>query len=166
MRGRPKRYTPNTLEKAAEAYFDSISRYKQVTEAVPTGKRDDKGRVIYDYVPVYSKNGDPVIITDYVEPPTIGGLCEYLGISRNTWATLYANHEARPEFAEVTNAIRDVLQRWNERELLTRPGQDIKGIVFNLQQNYGYTGDKLRHEFEDVPTITINVKSQADEYSA
>lgn len=162
---REKEYTPERLEKAAWKYLNSISRYRAVTERVPTGERDDKGRMIYEEAPVYNKTGDKVIISEYVEPPTVGGLCAALNISRQTW-TLYANHELRPEYTDVTEAIRAELLAWNERELLTRPGPDIKGIVFNLQNNYGYTGDKLRHEFEDVPTITLNVVSQADEYGA
>ena len=33
----------------------------------------------------------------------------------------------------------------DERELLTRPGKDIKGIVFNLENNYGY---RERHDLD------------------
>ena len=34
---------------------------------------------------------------------------------------------------------------YDERELLTRPGKDIKGIVFNLENNYGY---RERHDLD------------------
>lgn len=48
---RRKKYTANTLKKAVAAYFDSITREKDVTEAVDTGKRDKYGHAIFKSVP-------------------------------------------------------------------------------------------------------------------
>ena len=58
----------------------------------------------------------------------------------------YDSRHYSPEFAEITEGVKARMQAWNERELLTRPGKDVKGIIFNLQQNYGYGGEK--HEME------------------
>ena len=142
---RPKSYTPEQLRRAADKYFRSISRRREVTEQVPTGARDENGHAVFVTVPVINQLGKPVRVTEFLEPPTVAGLCEALHIHRSTWA-LWTDGERYPEMAEVTDAIRERLRAWNERELLTRPGKDIRGIVFNLQQNYGWSGEKVQME--------------------
>lgn len=86
--GRPKKYTERTLRKAVEAYFDSITREVAMTEKVDTGRKDADGHKIFENVPVINKRGEQVKITEYLVPPTVGGLCEALGIhaapGRNT----------------------------------------------------------------------------------
>ena len=53
--------------------------------------------------------------------------------------------DKNPEFVEITQQVYERMKAWNERELLTRPGKDIKGIVFNLENNYGY---RERHDLD------------------
>ena len=66
--GRPKKYTKKGLEKAVEGYFASISRdEREAWEA------------------------------EYKRPPTVSGLCLYLGIDRSTWRN-YADPRLHPEF--------------------------------------------------------------------
>ena len=48
---RPRKYTPNTLKKAVNGYFDSISRLVPLTEKRNTGRKDSDGHVIYEEVP-------------------------------------------------------------------------------------------------------------------
>ena len=31
------------------------------------------------------------------------------------------------------------MRAWNQMQLLTREGKDLKGIIFNLENNYGYS---------------------------
>lgn len=132
-----RKYTPAALRKAVSAYFASISRTKTVAEAVDSGRRDDKGHVIYDYIPVRNDAGEEIKTTEYVIPPTEGDLCLYLGIHRATWAR-WADRETYPELAEIVEDVRDRLYAWNARQLLERDGKDVRGIIFNLQNNYGY----------------------------
>lgn len=134
---RPKKYTPRTLSKAVERYFDSITREITVTEKRETGQRDDKGHMIYETVPVKNKLGEPVTVTEYVVPPTVGSLCAYLGIHRSTWAE-WCDKQKHPEFSDTTTHAVGRMRAWNEEQLLTRSGKDIKGVIFNLENNYGY----------------------------
>lgn len=99
--GRPKKYTERTLRKAVEAYFDSITREVAMTEKVDTGRKDADGHKIFENVPVINKRGEQVKITEYLVPPTVGGLCEALGIHRSTWAE-YCDENTHPEFSDTT----------------------------------------------------------------
>lgn len=143
-RGRPRKYSPKQLERLAEDYFKTISRLVKVTEQAPTGQRDANGHMIFESKPVKNQLGEEIWATEYLVPPTVAGLCRTLGIDRATWGR-YCNGELHPEMAEVTERIRDQLRAWNEEQLLTRPGKDLKGIIFNLENNYGY---KERHSVE------------------
>ncbi len=131
-RGRPRKYTPRTLRKAVERYFASITRKVRITEPVPTGRYDDKGHMIFEQVPVKNSLDEEVWITEYIVPPEIAALCEFLEIDRSTWAN-YRDPDKNPEFSEITQQVYERMKAWNERKLLTRPGKDIKGIVFNLK---------------------------------
>lgn len=134
---RPKKYTERTLKKAVEAYFDSITREVPLTENVDTGEKDRSGHKIYEVKPVYNKRGEQVTITEYLVPPTVGGLCEHLKIHRSTWAE-YSDPEIHPEFSDTTTRARGRMREYLEQQLLTRPGKDIKGVIFSLENNYGY----------------------------
>lgn len=136
--GRPKKYTEKTLTKAVRRYFDSISREVAVTERVDSGERDSKGHVIWNTVPVTNKLGEPMKVTEYAVPPTVAGLCAYLGIHRSTWAE-YCDPDRHAELIAVTAEVRDIMQGYREEQLLTRSGKDVRGIVFDLQNNYGYS---------------------------
>jgi len=161
---RPKAYTPAGLGKRADRYFRSISRRVEVKERIPTGERDESGHEVFREETVLNQLGRPIIVTEYLEPPTVAGLCAFLGIHRATWA-VYADSVQHPEFSEVTREIKDRLMAWNERELLTRDGKNVKGIVFNLQQNYGYGGEKVEHDFgKGLPVITPGFRESTADY--
>jgi len=160
---RKRELSPEKLRRGAEKYFRSISRRRAITERVPTGQRDENGHEIFVDVCVKNQLGDLIYVTEYLEPPTVAGLCEFLRIHRSTWA-IYADKEKSPDYAEVTEEIRERLRAWNERELLTRPGKDIKGIMFNLQQNYGWTGERVEHEFGAGMKAVLTISSEAEGY--
>ena len=122
----------------------SIGRGGRVRGDVPTGAEDEEGEMLYGRRPVVSARGEEGWVTEYIVPPEVSALCEYLGIDRSTWAN-YRDPEKHPELAEITDWVYDRMKAWNERELLTRPGKDIKGIVFNLENNYGY---REKHDFD------------------
>ena len=134
-RGRPRSYKSSAkLEKAVDSYFDSISYTETVTKLVETGGKDKYGHTIMERVPVLNKLGEEITRTVCAIPPTVGGICAYLGISEDTWER-YSELE---EFRGTIERARGRMKAWNENELLTRDGRDIKGIIFNLENNYGY----------------------------
>lgn len=132
---KPKKYSPKALRSAVTAYFDSISREITVTEQVATGERDDKGHMIYEPRAVKNRLGEEMKTIEYLIPPTVGGLADYLGIHRDTW-NAYCNDE---KYSDTTTYARGRMHAYLEQEMLTRPGKDLKGILFNLENNYGYS---------------------------
>ena len=132
---REKKYNARALERALREYFDGISRVREVTEPVGTGRLDKYGHEITEQRPVVNRLGEQVTVVEFVEPPTVGGLCAALGIGRATWMRYHDGPTA-----EIAEWADDVLQTWNERELLTREGRNLQGVIFNLQNNYGYAG--------------------------
>lgn len=129
--------TSKALRAAAEKYLDSISRTVEVTEQVPTGNLDDKGHMIMEEKAVVNDRGEVIRAREYLIPPTVVGLCLHLGIHRATWAR-YCDHQEYPELEEATEWVNSILRLWNEEQLLTRSDKGVKGIMFNLQNNYGY----------------------------
>ncbi len=103
------------LEEAVEGYFRSISR---------TVTAEERGS------PILNDAGEPIRYREYVIPPTICGLCEYLGISRATW-TGFADPRLHPEFRGAAAIARDRMQDWSQRALLSR--KDVRGLIYILQ---------------------------------
>lgn len=136
--GRPRKYTERTLRKAVEAYFRGITRTITIREQVNTGEKDGWGHWVYELRDVCNDAGEPVRVRQFVVPPTVGGLCEALGIHRSTWAD-YCDGEKYPEFRELTAWAREVIQHYLESELLGRDGKNLKGVIFSLQNNFGYS---------------------------
>lgn len=133
--GRKKSYTPGTLKKAVNEYFMSISRVVPLTEMVPTDERDDKGHVIYEPQAIMNQLGKQIEVVQYAVPPSVGDLCIFLGIHRSTWNE-YCNDE---KYSDTTTHARGLMHAYLERESLTRQGKDLKGVLFNLENNYGYS---------------------------
>ena len=132
---RPRKYTKKSLAAAVERYFASITRIVPVTELVETGERDDKGHKIYERRPVVNSLGEEAKVEEYIVPPTVADLCQFLGIHRSTWAD-YCDEDLHPEFSDTTTCARGRIRGYLERQLLTR--KDVKGIIFDLQNNHGY----------------------------
>ena len=132
--GAPKKYTPEELENAVRQYFKSITRKRKLTEPVPTGQKDKMGHEIYRQEPVRNMLGKEVFVTEYLVPPTVGDLAAALGIHRDTWNE-YCKQE---EFSDTTTYAQGCIHAYLERELLTRSGKDLKGVQFNLENNFGY----------------------------
>ena len=135
--GRPREYTAEGLRRAVNRYFDSITREITVTEPVDTGKKDKDGHKIFEMRPVENKLGKPVTTTEYIIPPSKGDLAIFLGIHRSTWDN-YHDGTKYPEFQDIAADADARIQAWNEREMVTREGKNLKGILFNLENNYGY----------------------------
>lgn len=134
--GRRKIYTKNTLRKAVKRYFDSITREVELTEKVPTEEKDDKGHVIFETRKVKNCLEEVVKVTEYLVPPTLEGLCRYLGIHASTWSRWAANEDDKyKEFSEIIEDVRDRLLAWRKEQVLIR--KDVKGMIWDLEVNYG-----------------------------
>jgi len=144
--GRPKKYSSKkALGDAIERYFRSISR------TIPA--KDDTGCIICN------DDGERIMLTQYIRPPSISSLCIYLGIDRSTWQN-YCDGQMYPEFAGVTSQTRARIEAYLEEQLLTRV-KGVQGIIFNLQNNYGWRqkqevelGDKTR---ETMPAASMSI---------
>jgi len=130
--GRKRIYTPKKLRAAVDAYLGSIRRRVQASEMVPSGEVDRYGRAIQVQRGITAADGQPLMRWEYGEPPSIGGLCERLGVHRNTWR----GYAADPAYEDAASALDDAIHAYLERELLER--DKPQGIIFALQ-NRGYT---------------------------
>lgn len=138
--GRPKKFkNKKALAEAIEGYFRSISRTIEL--------KDFTGEVILN------DDGEAIRKLQFVVPPSISGLCIHLGIDRSTWQN-YCDPEQHPEFREITAMTRARIEAWLEEQLLTRE-KGVQGIIFNLQNNYGWRqkqevelGDKTRRSIQ------------------
>ncbi len=151
--GRPKKYTKKSLAEAVEQYFATITRLITVKESYYTGKKDCDGHKIYEERPVLNSLNEEVQVIDYVIPPTVGGLCEFLGIHRSTWAE-WCDPDKHPEYQDTIAVAQSRLRAWREEQLLVR--KNVKGIIFDLQNNYGYC-EKRQVELGERASKTIAV---------
>ena len=131
--GRPRKYSKKALREAVQGYFDSISREITITEKVDSGKRDSYGHTIWDTVPVKNKLGELAKATEYLVPPTLGGLCAFLKIDQSTWSR-WSDPENYPEFAEIIEDVQLKMVVWRQEQLLTR--KHIAGLIWDLETNW------------------------------
>lgn len=159
--GRPRKYTAKGLRDAVDRYFSSISRTKTATEMVPTGNVDRYGHPEMEPRVILNDDGEEIKYREYVVPPTTAGLCRYLGISHQTWAE-YSDKSTHPEYADSTTRARERMREYNENELLTRAGKDVRGIIFNLQNNFGYS-EKREVELGEHATKAVTTANMSSE---
>lgn len=158
---RPKKYNKKELDEAVERYFSSITRIVPATELKETGERDDKGHKIYERVPIKNSLGEEAKIEEYIVPPTVGGLCRYLGIHRSTW-TEYCDPDKHKGFSDTTTYARGRIRAYLEQQLLVR--KDVKGIIFDLKNNHGYSEERSRAEKENAGNVTVILEGEAMDY--
>lgn len=128
-RGRPMKYSsPDRLLEAVEDYFDSISYTKVLT--------DGHGH------PILSDAGREIRMLVYVTPPGKSAMCLHIGIDESTWDN-YADPEKNPKLVPVTRWAKMRMEAYLEEQLNTRDRP--QGIIFNLENNYGW---KNRREVE------------------
>lgn len=126
--GAKKKYTGRSLLEAVDGYFSSIRRTVEATERVETDAKH------FIEQPILSDSGEPIRYREYVVPPTLWGLCEYLGITPRTWAR-YCDRTKHPEMQEAVLRAGALMQEWKEQALLTR--KDVRGIIYHIQNNMG-----------------------------
>ncbi|MDR0905295.1 MAG: DNA-packaging protein [Oscillospiraceae bacterium] len=139
--GRKKKYeTVKAFERAVDAYFNSISR--QVPMKIPelTGFSNE-AKPMYKAVPFKNEAGEQVMTYEYAKPPSVTGLCIFLGMTREALRG-YRNREA---FADAVESATLRIEDYLAEELMSR--RHVEGVKFNLQHNYGW---KERSEVEAV----------------
>lgn len=156
MAGRRK-YSKKALGEAVQAYFDGITREVEIKERVDSGKRDSYGHVIWDLVPVKNKLDEVAKMTEYLVPPTIGGLCLHLGISYATWSRWHYGEE-NEDIAGILDNVRDRMLAWRMEQVLSR--KDVKGLVWDLEVNYG-VGTKAK----DNGGVSVTLGEELEDYS-
>lgn len=147
---RPKKYTRKALREAVERYFDSISREIEITEKVDSGKRDSYGHVIWDTVPVENKLGEVAKATEYLVPPTLGGLCSFLEIDQSTWSR-WNDKKKYPSYAEIIEDVRQRMIVWRQEQVLTR--KHIAGLVWDMETNWG--AKQKNEKQDDKPDMVV-----------
>ena len=152
--GRYREYTGDTLMKAVVRFFKSISRTESARER-------ETGEVIENDL------GKDVKLTRYIVPPTEGRLCRELGITIMTWWR-YKDASQYPEMQPAVQYASDRIAEYLQQELLTREGKDVRGVIFNLQNNYGWSekkeiemGAETRKTVQDIRSMTIEDKLRA-----
>ncbi len=111
-----KKPTAKKLGEQVERYFDSITRLRTLTEG---GE------------PVYNRLGETVETVEYLLPPTENDLCLYLGVTPAQWR---AYGLPGSPLRTVTEQARERILAWCVREMLTRPGKDLKGLEMYMAQ--------------------------------
>lgn len=150
MAGRKKKYrTAKELERAVNAYFDSISYREPAVVATPTGEVDENGHVKYTTMLLYEPGekpgmrGKPVTMTRWLSPPNMAGLRLRLGISKETWSNYGQDEELRPVVERTRARMEDY---WCGK----LEGKSAQGAKFALSSCYGW---RERHEVGlDQPT--------------
>lgn len=148
--GAPRKYSKKALREAVQAYFDSITREVVITERVPTGEKDSWGHDVYEWRDVENNLGEVAKRTEYLVPPTLGGLCIHLGIVNSTWSR-WSDPDEHPEYKEIVADVQQRLLTWRQEQVVIR--KDVKGLVWDMEVNFG-CGQKEKKQDEAL-TVTI-----------
>jgi hypothetical protein len=134
------------------------------SEKIYTGDRDTDGHMVFEYENIKNDFGELIRYREYIIPPTVGGLCGRLGIHRGTWAR-YCNKDLHPELSNVTQKARERIRGYLEEQLLVR--KDVKGIIFDLQNNHGYS-EKREIKLDPKADIVsgLSIKTREGELAA
>ena len=154
--GAPKKYTKGTLEAAVREYFASITREVVIQERVPTGKKDSWGHDVYEWRDVENNLGQVAKRTEYLVPPTLGGLCIHLGIANSTW-TRWRDPNKYKSFKPIIEYVDDRLIAWRKEQVVVR--DKVSGIIWDLETNYG-CGKKS----EGPPKMELVMEEELDGY--
>lgn len=172
--GREKKYTAAGLERACEAYFASISYEAPVMKTVPATDengvflKDNKGHTMYKQETVKTLDGKDAVQTVWIEPPSIMGLCLYLGLHRSTflrYGEMNGEDEESERFRNTVTRARGRVEAYNISRLEDKSA--ARGAIFNLQNNFGWAekkevemGEKTREAVSHGAGMTMKEKIQ------
>lgn len=154
--GRYKKYrSAKVFAAAVEAYFDKITYMEPARhpDAWVSGKYI-KGE------PILDAQGNEIMVTKYVVPMSVIGLQNCIGISRETWS----NYSDIPAYAEIIEYARRRIEEYLN-QMLIEMGRDNKGVIFSLENNFGYRekrDDTVHQTTADISdTLTPEEKLEA-----
>ena len=157
-----KKYkTAKELQEAVEQYFRSISYQKPVIVDTPTGYVDDQGHAEVKRVALRrgpGGTGEFVTVTEWLEEPSLAGLCLFIGVSKTTWGA-YAKDE---KLKLVTEWARLVLEKYWQGRL---NGKGAHGAQFVLKNNFGWNDvwtDKVEIDQKSVGMTLEEYLEQAE----
>jgi hypothetical protein len=132
--GRPiKIESVEILDKAINYYFDSITKTSPVFDHVVTGYEDEeKKKPIIEKQPRLNNVDEQLLYTEYFEIPSITGLCQSIGITRDTWNT----YEKREGFFDSIKRAKERIEKYNVEQLYRK--DQVTGVIFNLKNNFGW----------------------------
>lgn len=126
--GRHKKHTVASLKKGVAAYWKKISYDRAVIHNEVYETSD--GKTAYRDVIAKDANGKTITRRQWLQTPSLAGLCLHLGISRDTWA----EYGKDPEMGPIVQEARLVVEDYWSNEL----GNDSKGARFALEANMGW----------------------------
>lgn len=136
-RGRPRTYkTVAAFRKAVDGYFEAITRERTLREWVDSGERTNRGKPIMVERDVIGLDGQPVIVFDYVMPPTMPALQLAIGVSKASWD----NYRKREGFAEVCAEAKLRIEAYLAERVVT--AKNPAGVQFTLENNYGWRSSR------------------------
>ena len=115
------------LAALCDGYFKSISAVVPVERE--EWEKSVDGKWIKRTVPVLSRDGCPMTKVEWFTPPTVGGLCAYLGISRHTFSALAKS----AKFAAAVADARAVITTYLEERISDPAARNIKGVQLSLE---------------------------------
>lgn len=147
--GRPLLWkNPADVQKLCDKYFKSITRTKAKMERVPDG-HDEKGKQMYRDEPVINNDGTPYLETEWLEPPSLVGLADFIGVDRQT----LLNYRNKDEFFGTLRAAKTRIERYEAMRLVTTANP--KGIEFSLRNN---------HDWVDAQTLSVTTTQALPAY--
>ncbi|MBP3633157.1 MAG: hypothetical protein J6J43_01120 [Oscillospiraceae bacterium] len=172
--GREKKYSAAMLERECDAYFASISYLEPIKRKVPATDpsgvllKDDKGHQLYKMEPVYTSDGKEAKQTMWTEPPSIMGLCMFLGIHRTTfyrYGEMDGDDEESQRFRNTVTRAQGRVEAYAISKLEDKSA--ARGAIFNLQNNFGWSekkevemGEKTREAVAYGAGMTMQEKIQ------
>lgn len=151
--GRPLLWTePKVLADLCDKYFRSITRTKAKTEQVPDGY-DEKGKQLYRDDPVLCNDGTPYLETQWLEPPTLSALADYLQVDRKT----LINYRDKDEFFRTLRAAKTKIERYLASGLVTVANP--KGYEFSLLNNHDWQDRRetvVTGQLQTLPTYDVS----------
>lgn len=139
------KHTPEKLKAKIDAYFESISYETPVMHKRIGGFTNGKGKPMYYMKEAYDAEGNPLMQTEWVRPPTISGLCLYLGMPR----TYFYEIEQKAEYKEMCEMARLRIEAYLEEQLCTR--DMVSGIVKDLERRHGWDKPEESAQSGDAP---------------
>ena len=117
------------FEARINEYFESISAEEPVMRTVFEGT-DEEGKKKYRVEPVLKRSGEPLMRKVWYTPPTIGGLCLYLGITRKTLGEYSLRGGS---YSEAVSDARSIVAAYLEEKISDPDIRNVKGVQLALQ---------------------------------